>query len=352
MKPRGAGYCPAVNEALDVAYYIDHHGVGHLTRFQAIRAASSDRLHPVTELDIDLGTTGLRLPPDVRPSADTRDPTAHGALDWAPLSPDSLTPRLARLAQWLEDLRPDGAVVDVSVEAALACRLAGLPTVVVRETGERADDAHGLVQRIAERLIAPWPAELEDPGTPAWILDKTDHVGFITMSAAAGSGDSEPVAGPDDVVVLWTSGNGSVPLHALRSLTRVAGQGTVYLVGHCFDGLDVPPGVRSLGWVDDLDVLLRSGPAVVTSGSGNAVTTVAVRGCPLVVVPPALTADEQIAHARRLDDLGAAVVVDDPDDADWAQTLDRARERAGRLGEVAGGDGARRAAEVIRQHLR
>jgi predicted glycosyltransferase len=342
-----------VNEALDVAYYIHHHGVGHLTRFQAISAASSDRLHPVTELDTDLGTTGLRLPPDARPGADTRDPTAHGALDWAPLAPDSLAPRLARLAQWLEELGPNGAVVDGSVEVGLACRLAGLPTLVMRQTGERADDAHHLVQHIAERLIAPWPAELEDPSTPTWIVDKTDHVGFVVGSPSAGSGDSppEPTADPDDVVVLWGSGNGSVPLDALRSLTTLPRRGTVHLVGHCFEGLDVSPGVHSLGWVDDLDALLQARPAVVTSGSNNAVTTVASRGCPLVVVPPALTADEQIAHARRLDDLGAAVVVDDPDDADWAHTLDVARARAERLREVAGGDGARRAAEVIHHRL-
>lgn len=348
-----AGYFATVNdEALDVAYYVHHHGVGHLTRYRAISAASSDRLHAVTELGTDLGPSGLQLPPDCPPGNDTRDPTAHGVLHWAPLAPDALAPRLARLASWVEERGPRGAVIDVSVEATLAFRLAGLPTIAVRQHGERADDAHRLGHRIAERLIAPWPEALEDPDTPSWIVDKTDHVGFIAQRPSV---DAEPpsanLAGPDDIVVLWGAGGGPFPADSLAALARVAGRGTVHLVGHFFEGLDVPRRVCNHGWLDDIDALLRERPVVVASAGNNAVAAAATRGCPLVVVPQARPFDEQAAHARRLDELGAAVVVEDTD-VDWSHAVTNARVRAERLGELAAGDGAVRAAAAIHRCFR
>jgi UDP-N-acetylglucosamine--N-acetylmuramyl-(pentapeptide) pyrophosphoryl-undecaprenol N-acetylglucosamine transferase len=341
------------DSSLDIAYYVHHHGIGHLTRYRAISAASSDRLHPVTELDTDLGSTGLRLPPDCRPGNNTRDPTAHGALHWAPLAPDALAPRLARLATWLEQRRPVGAVVDVSVEAMLSFRLAGLPLIAVRQHGDRSDDAHHLGHRIAERLIAPWPAALENPRTPAWIVDKTDHVGFVVHRLAVGSEPSaEPIAGPDDVVVLWGSGGGSFPVDAVTALAQAAGGATVHLVGHYFDGLDVPDRVRAHGWVDDVEPLLRERPVVVASGGNNTIAVAATTGCPLVVVPQSRPFDEQVAHARRLDDLEAAVVVGDAEDTDWQHAILTARARSDRLAELIGGDGAARAAEAIHRCFR
>jgi len=99
-----------------------------------------------------------------------RDPTAAGTLHWAPIAPSLGTARLVRFVGWLHETQSAGVVVDVSVEAALTCRLAGVPTVVVRQHGDRTDSAHELSYRQAARLLAPWPRALEHPDTPDWVV--------------------------------------------------------------------------------------------------------------------------------------------------------------------------------------
>src|SRR5690606_8900528 len=142
------------------------------------------------------------------------DPTAGGALHWAPLDPVTATPRMMRLVDWLDRTRPAGVVVDVSVEAAVACRLAGFATVVVRLHGTRRDPAHRLAYASATGLLAPYPPELETDPT-AEVLAKTRHVGFVhplaatspTDSPALGCADSDLVLPTGrDVVVLWGGG--------------------------------------------------------------------------------------------------------------------------------------------------
>ena len=71
-------------------------------------------------------------------------------------------------------------VVDVSVEVALLARLCGVPTIYMRQRGNRFDPAHSLAYACASRLLAPYPEQLEEPHTPAeWSL-KTDYAGSIS----------------------------------------------------------------------------------------------------------------------------------------------------------------------------
>ena len=159
-----------------IGYYVHHHGSGHRSRFEAVAPLLRD-VTAISELDIP---GGLRLPSDV-PSGAIVDPCADGAFHWVPLHPDAAG-RLQILTAWLASRHPAGVVVDVSVEAAVSCRLAGVPTVMVRQLGRRCDRAHELGYRVCDRLIAPWPEELDEDAS-GWIRDKTVYVGYLRRGA-------------------------------------------------------------------------------------------------------------------------------------------------------------------------
>ena len=69
-------------------------------------------------------------------------PAAHGVLHWAPHHDAGLRGRMALIAQWVADVHPSAAVIDVSVEVAALLRLLGVPVVVVAMPGERIDAPH------------------------------------------------------------------------------------------------------------------------------------------------------------------------------------------------------------------
>lgn len=336
-----------------VSYYVHHHGAGHRGRFEAIRAVSCDHLVAVSQLDIG---GGCRLAPDTDGTDGRRsqDPTAGGALHWAPLGSGAASARLAAFAGHLHRLRPDGAVIDVSVEAALVHRLAGVPTIIVRQHGRRDDAPHVMAYRTATRLLAPWPAALEDPDVAPWVRAKTTHVGFVappTRAAPTQTTGSVDV-GPDDAVILWGRGGGRLPARVVRAIAQAVRPGRVHCVGDEVIAGNTTGSDDSVvvhGWIDDVDPMLDRRPLVVASAGNNAVARAARAGCPLVVVPQARPFDEQERHARLLGDAGvAAVAWRSGEGVAWDQLITSAFERAPAL-RVLGADGATTAARLIHE---
>jgi len=355
--PARPGRSPSTGDQppLRVGYYVHHHGLGHLTRYRAIRRAASFPIDALSELaDAVDGETGCLLTTDVpdvhRNGGGGGDPTAGGTLHWAPIAPSIGTARLGRFVGWLHETQPAGVVVDVSVEAALTCRLAGVPTVVVRQHGDRTDSAHELSYRQAARLLAPWPRALEHPDTPDWVVAKTVHVGFIGGSDPAHPASSTPdvAPGPNDVVVLWGTGGGHLGHETVRGIAAAVPDAKVFLAGKGFADSSDLGNVVALGWVEDIDYLLAGRPVVIASAGNNTVAAAARFGCPLVVVPQPRPFDEQVEHARRLDASGAAVaVLADLSTGSWSSALGAARDRAHRLAVLFEPGGAARAADMI-----
>ena len=311
---------------------------------------------------------GVLLPSDVptvcdSPGADvvrTRgsdDPTAGGHLHWAPVGAASSTRRLRVLVDHLDDLRPDGVVVDVSVETLLACRLAGVPTIAVRQHGDRSDPAHRLGYATARRLIAPFPVELDDSRDEE-LLARTTHVGFVRPTDASTPTPGSRVdraglrdVGPDDVVVLWGRGGGHLSGRSIDAVAdAVTGRVVCVGTGIWADG-DGPSSERvvDLGWIDDPDSLLAGRPVVIASCGNNVVAAVAATGCPYVAVPQDRPFDEQRVLADALVRCGVASLRPDADDAGaWADAISAARRRRDRWSVFADRfDGATVAAETI-----
>jgi len=329
-----------------IGFYAHHHGRGHLSRVAAIcRVLGPERCtvatsRPDAEDVLPPGTHVSPLPMDVPVDGDVGDVTAGGALHWAPEHPVVLD-RTRALLEWLDARRPDVVLVDVSVEVALTVRLAGVPVVVTRQHGDRDDPAHQLGYRIAAALLAPYPAALEHPATPAHVLDRTVHAGFVGPEP-----DGRPWAPcPDRVVVAW--GRGHPPPNAVQ-LDRAATatpDWDWHMVGP--DPAGALRRVRHHGWVDEPGELLASAAVVVSPPGYGLVAEVAALGVPYVAVCEARPFREHHRKAEALEAVGGAVTVDGWPDADrWPALLERAAGmRPGAL--HLGGDGAAAAAALL-----
>lgn len=277
-----------------------------------------------------------------------RDVTAGGSLHWAPIAAPTPAERAKQIVDWIVRTGPSGVVVDVSVEAALLCRLAGVATIVMRQHGDRTDRPHAAAYSSAERLIAPFPVELEHPSTPEWVVERTDHVGFLVATTLdTGSDRPSGVPSSDDVVVLWGTGGGGFDRNDLDALVAAVRPGRVWTIGSGFEGSGID--VVVAGWVDDVGTMLVNRPVVVASAGNNAVSDAAGARCPLVVVPQERPFDEQVRHADSLDRAEVAAIAPTAGSAPaWAAAIGLARDRAAALESLVGGrDGARRAADVI-----
>ena len=351
---RGAGR-RVVPGMVRIGYYVHHHGRGHEDRFRSISAAMGDDavLVPISQRPI---AGGVLLPSDV-PDGPAVDHDAGGYLHWAPLAAPGSTRRLKTLVDWLDEFRPTGVVVDVSVEALLACRLAGIRTMAIRQHGDRSDVAHRLGYATATRLLAPFPAEF-DTSTDPDLLGRTDHAGFIAPPGPVPHSPTRPErpipnVQRHDAVVLWGCGGGRIDGRRLDAIAAAV-DGTVFCAGRDVWPTEDPPRsdrVVELGWVDDPRSLLSERPLVVGSSGNNGVALAASTGCPFVAVPQPRPFDEQLYLARALDAAGVASIAPAGVDAcDWRTAIGVARDRSRRWSDVRT-DGADVAAAAILRHL-
>ncbi len=322
-----------------IGYYIHHQGEGHVTRAAAIAGRLGGE--PVTGLSSRPRPAGWRgewlelARDDDPPVADGADHTGGGALHWAPAGHPGLRERMAQIAAWVATHAPRLVVVDVSVEVTVLIRSMGVRTVVMGMPGERRDPAHQLAYRLADAIIAPWPAWAPVLGGGEPWRAKTHPVGAISRF------DGRLPAGERTggrVLVLSGRGGTELTVGMLAAAQRATPRWDWTVLG--------PPGSA---WVRDPWPLLCAADVIVTHAGQNAVADVAAARRPAVVIAQPRPHDEQYATARALDAARLAVVRSDwPAADDWAATLDAAVELGGAGWERwSSGTGAERAAAVL-----
>ncbi|WP_431969799.1 glycosyltransferase [Nocardia sp. bgisy134] len=298
-----------------IGYYIHHHGSGHLLRARRIRACLAQPVTALSALTVsgdEVFDDVVHLPAD-NPAAVTADPTAAGVLHWAPRHDRGLVERMATIAAWLADTRPDAVVVDASVEVALLARLHGVPVVCMALPGARGDPAHQLMYRVADRLIAGWTRDLYDPLWLRPYADKTRYVGGITRFDGRPPAFPPPDGRPTVLVVGGACG-GAFTAAKVRACA---------LRHHEYHWRSV--GLGDL--VDDPWPELCRADVIVTHAGQGAVADVAAAAKPAVVVPAPRPFGEQEAIAHTLASAGMAITVDGwPDLDDWPALLARARD--------------------------
>ncbi|HKV19293.1 MAG TPA: glycosyltransferase [Mycobacterium sp.] len=312
-----------------IAYYVHHHGRGHLNRALSICAQLDEPVvflsslpRPQEVRDRDMW---VRLPMDIPDAnSETADVTARGRLHWAPLHVDGLARRSAKLLQTLVATRPRRVVVDVSVEVSLLARLAGVPVTVMAMPGDRTDAAHRLAYDLADSIIAPWSVDVHRPDSLIDHSDRTHFVGAISRfdgaqeQRSSGAASSQPVA-----LLLAGAGGTEVPADALDQLRSALPRYRWVAAG----------GVAA--WIDDLWPTLVAADLVVSHAGQNAIADIALCGKAAIVIPQHRPFGEQHATARALAETGMAVVTeawpalrDWPDLASKAASLDSRRWKA------------------------
>lgn len=330
-------------------FYAHHHGRGHLVRVAAVCDALGPAgctvatSHPDAPDVLPAGTDLHPLPLDVPPGP-AGDVTADGALHWVPEHPVSAA-RAHAITGWLLERGPGVVLVDVSVEVALTVRLAGVPVVVVRLHGDRTDAAHDLAHRVADTVLAPYPAALEHPSTPAWVRAKTVHSGFVAAGASTAIRRSTPPTGR--VLVAWGQGHPPPPARSLDAAAAATPDRTWEMVGPpCPDG--EPRLVHHRGWVGDLGAHLASADVVVGPPGDGLVGDVARAGARFVAVCEPRPFDEHHHKAEALEAVGGAVARPAwPEPSAWPDVLRRADALDPGVLASLGTDGARRIAALL-----
>jgi hypothetical protein len=279
---------------MKVGWYIHHHGNGHLHRFEAVRphlcaTTAFSSLQRPCSLTAD---EWVELPMDAPCDASRCDPTAGGALHWAPLRHNGLRERMARIAQWIVQSRPDAFVVDVSVEVALLVRLMGVPVIWMAQRGARGDAAHRSAYAAASAIIAPWTRSTQRDEHGGAMPAKTRYVGAVSRFD-----DHRVSTSPGEHRVFVVAGQGGDRLQ-MREVHRAA-RATAPKWNWTIEigrGLD-----SEAMWQH----LMRADVVVSTAGS-NLIAEVAAARRPLICLPQPRPFDEQLCHAHTLNAVALA----------------------------------------------
>ncbi len=310
-----------------------------LTSRIADRCREQGAFDHVVDLECDMDD----IPPAGVARADDVD-----CFHYAPMWSGGCRTRIAQFTDWVQTHRPELLVVDVSVEITLLARLAGLPTVVVRQHGDRTDMAHAMAYQSAEALLAPFPELLEDDLTPPWVRAKTIYVpGFCRFETDQNA--VEPVR--RRIVAMAGRGGSGVNIAGLVQAAGATPDWDWHVAGPVDETPpdSLPPNLKLLGWVDDTRSLLASAQIVVSAAGHNSVMEIATTGRPLIAIAEPRPFDEQVRKAAVLADRGLAVGLDRwPDSHRWPELMAAAaRIDTDRWQSITRSDGARRAAQAI-----
>ena len=319
-----------------IGYYVHHQGLGHLQRMRCIAEHLDEPLTVLSSLtDHRSDRPSVQLPLDNQHGS--VDPTANGTLHWVPRHDDGLRRRMALIADWINATDPDLMVVDVSVEVAMLCRLMGVPTVVAAMRGDRLDRAHRAAYDSAQALLAPWAAEFAVAEWPDAWHHKTFHAGAISRF-----GDRHPPAviehdGALRVLVLWGTGGGGRPDHAVAVAAAANPDVQWRLASAAPD--DAAAVWDLLTWAD----------VVITHGGQGAIGEVAAARRPAVVIAADRPHDEQSATVQALGEAGLAIALQGwPEPSGWPDLLRSALHLGGhRWGRWAPPNAARQAAKFL-----
>jgi predicted glycosyltransferase len=334
-----------------IGYYVHHHGEGHRSRALAIAHAASGCF---TLIGTGLagrteGIDCLDLPDDRLPGSRAFD-GEDGAddrsfvLHYAPLHHASVRARVGILADWIRRMSPSLLVVDVSVEIAMLARLAATPTIYVRLGGDRVDLPHLEAFSGARALLAPFHEDLDQATGVNWVHAKTRYFpGLTTARWAANS----PL--PNTVLAVYGAGGPMGDGEALAAAARATPTLDWRAIGRVSQPTEKPANLALLGWVDNADEEIASAGVLIGSAGDGLVSTAIATQRPFICIAQARPFNEQFSKARRLDDCGAAVVLERwPAASDWPELIAAARalepEALARLHDP---DGPRHAAQFI-----
>lgn len=329
------------------AFYIHHHGSGHV-----MRAVSIARSLPAQEVAFfgsnldayrDLIPNEINyttLPPDT-PTGPFRAPHERelSFFHYAPLNVPGIARRNQVLTTFFAENPTCILIVDVSVEITLLARLCSIPTVVIRQHGRRMDTAHRLAYESAELIIAPYPESLSAADEEGHFAYKTffsggfsrfDDARYGAASPAHGQPEQEPssITVPGNIGIFMGRGGSCFNQSYIKHLREVLPKRfTIHVLGELSD-FEVLAGVVYHGDTPKAKDVLRGCEVVICDAGHNCVMELGSLRKPMICMPAPRPFDEQEVKADLLAREGLALVVKEKDrfDVDWERMIENAKD--------------------------
>jgi predicted glycosyltransferase len=297
---------------MEIAFYIHHHGSGHLTRCLAIASALKN-CH-ITFLGSGLEAHKALIPKSIDLiflPMDTPNSQDHDLIDqslqglhYAPLNVSGQLERVNRITGFLASHPKLLFVVDVSVEIAMLSRLCGVPTIVVRQHGLREDLPHQICYRNAVGLLAPFDVRMSGQ-VPEWVDKKTFYTGGLSRFA--------PIADTSDankkqVAVLIGSGGTSINENFIDYISSQCPQWTFHILGDS-QRLSTVNNLHFHGKLNDPQDILAKCCIVIGNAGHNTVMECASLNKRFIAIAEKRPFEEQEEKARIIEELALAVHV-------------------------------------------
>jgi hypothetical protein len=289
-----------------IAFYVHHHGSGHFMRSLAIaRALKHDK---IVFLGSDLSRFSNILPDNIQvfdlpmdtPLSTDSKFTGGSEVDcfhYAPLQVLGVSERAAMMTKLFVNNSPLLLMVDVSVEVALLARLSGVPTIVIRQHGNRTDLPHRLAYQSAELLIAPFGKELET-SKDVEVLNKTFYSGGFSRYAV-----NQIKINPfkDQIGVIIGKGGTSITLEVITHIAKQCQDQYFHILGEIELSQQVHPlNITFHGLTDNVEEILSRCALVIGNLGHNTVMEIATINRSFIGIPENRPFDEQLDKARAM----------------------------------------------------
>ena len=299
-----------------IGFYVHHHGGGHVMRAITIAHAlkgfpicfMGSNLKPYTHLIPD-DITCIDLPMDLPAENETSIPEKPlSFMHYAPLGLKGIGERTLLMAATFQQNYPMLLIVDVSVEITILARLCSIPTVVVKQHGNRSDIPHLQAYESAELLLAPFSAGMAPVKEADWIKEKTIYTGGF--SRYSNKRCTEQKEEPGNIGVLTGEGGTSINAGFIHFLATSCPDYTFHVMGSIADGItNKTQNIKWQGRLPDPQTILNRCTVVIGNAGHNTVMEMADLNKRFICIPEERPFDEQQQKAELLFINGNATVV-------------------------------------------
>lgn len=325
-----------------IAFYVHHHGSGHFMRSLAIATAlkhdkiiflGSDLNHYKEILPDNIQV--LDLPMDTPLPTDSKftEGSQVDCFHYAPLQVMGISERVSAMTKLFVDNWPLLLIVDVSVEVALLARLSGVPTIVIRQHGQRTDLPHKLAYQSAELLIAPFGKELETSQDNE-VLNKTFYSGGFSRYVG---NELKISAYKDQIAVLVGKGGSSITSEVIAHIALQCPDQYFHILGEFETSKkEHPLNITFHGLTESVEEILSRCALVIGNLGHNTVMEIATVKRSFIGIPEHRPFDEQLDKAQAMKNIQGfrLVLPEDIYQTDWQSLIADLLETSSEMGQI------------------
>jgi len=296
-----------------IAFYIHHHGSGHLMR--CLQIAGSLKGYPIILMGSALESVDTNIYPNIEllhlpldlPAGTEDDDLSFSNTDafhYAPLGISGIRDRTAIMTDLFKRQYPLLLIVDVSVEVTLLARLCSIPTIVIRQHGIRTDLPHQLAYQSAELLLAPYSPDLYI-GDQDLAYEKTVFSGGFSRLQVPETAEKE-IQGR--IGILIGGGGSSIDKNFIIQMATACPSFTFEVFGLVTNAYPLQ-NIHWHGRIADPLALLQSCALIIGNTGHNTVMEVAALNKRFIGIPEERPFSEQIQKAEAIANRSGVVII-------------------------------------------